>query len=197
MGQTWPETFCWWIDTVGGFLVVPKPRLTVGQALRVDVDVGLFADISGKHATLERGETGLNLHAHAPTKVNANEVSERGRLQSGDRFLMRAVEMRLWQPQPWSLTARLELLSRHRLPKGVDAVIWLSETCTIGPRADAHIRTAWDFTLYVSRYQDRYWVRADDALVMAGRACREWGPLLPDACLNGPWGCFRWEPATP
>src|SRR4029079_8501298 len=47
--------FMLWFDGVGGFLVCLDPRIRIGQApAEATADVGLFADVSRVHATVQR-----------------------------------------------------------------------------------------------------------------------------------------------
>ena len=51
------------------------------------------------------------------------------------------VELEFRQPSPVSATARLAIVSRHRLPLAVDGVLLMAETCIVGAVAPgAHPR---------------------------------------------------------
>lgn len=190
----WPGAFHWWIDSVGGYLTFTKPVIRIGQAGCDDNDVGILADISGRHAELRRGKSGLILLAFGETSVNGTPGSG-FLLKDGDKIRMRSVEMTYAQPLPWSTTARLRITSRHRLPLSLDGIVLLGETCIVGPRPDAHVHAPWDSSIFIHWNRDRYWVRGPEALKIDGQTHAGWGPLGPASEVEGFWGSFRWEPA--
>jgi tetratricopeptide (TPR) repeat protein len=135
-----PSRFWLWIDGVGGYLVCLGNRLTFGQALpNAPVDVPLVADVSRLHATLTRDAEGYVLEAVRPIQVNSNTVNRSG-LQSGDRFTLGSTCQFLFRlPVPGSMTARVDLVSGHRLPMSVDGVLLMAETLVISSGPQAHI----------------------------------------------------------
>jgi hypothetical protein len=187
------NAFHWWIDAVGSYLVFTKPSIRIGQAGFAENDVAILGDLSSHHADLLVGSSGAVLVARAPTSVNG-AAGESFLLKDGDRIRMRSVEMIYRRPVAWSQTSRLELASRHRLPRSMDAIILLGETASVGPRSDAVVRTHWGATIRLNRYQGRYWVRGPEDLKVDGRPTGGNAPLNPDSRIEGPWGCFRWEP---
>src|SRR5581483_9026111 len=115
-------------------------RVMMGQAtLESMVEVPIFADVSRQHATLHRDAEGYFLEGHRKVTVNGKEV-ERALLQSGDRFTLgSACQFQFLQPVPVSASARLELVSGHRLYRAVDAVLLMAETLVLGPGPQAHV----------------------------------------------------------
>ena len=98
-----------------------------------------MGDLSRHHATLVRDGDGYVLRAHQPTFVNGRPV-ETAPLRDGDVIrLGSTVELEFRQPSPVSATARLAIVSRHRLPLAVDGVLLMAETCIIGPSPQAHV----------------------------------------------------------
>ena len=135
-----PTRFLLWIDGVGGYLVCLGARLTFGQAI-VDghVDVPLVADVSRLHASLTRDAEGYVLEAVRPVQVNARDVT-RALLQTGDRVTLGAsCQLQFRQPVPISTTARLDLVSGHRLPLSVDAILLMADTLVLGEGSQVHI----------------------------------------------------------
>ena len=191
--QAWPESFYWWMDFVGSFLTFTKPQVRIGQAGRPGNDIAIMGDISGQHADLIRGDSGVMLVAHSETTVNGKS-GDNFLLHNGDRIKMRTVEMLYHQPVPWCSTARLQLISKHRLPLAMDAILLLGSTCVVGPRTDAHIRTNAQGSLIISWYQGRPWVRGPGSLKIDGKDYEGVGPLTPTSEVRSPWGFFRWEP---
>jgi hypothetical protein len=135
-----PPRFLLWIDGVGGYLVCVGNRLTFGQATAgARVDVPLVADVSRLHATLTRDPEGYVLEAVRPIQVNGSTAT-RALLRSGDRVTLGATcQFQFRLPVPGSNTARVDLMSGHRLPTAVDGVILLAETLVLGPGPGSHI----------------------------------------------------------
>jgi hypothetical protein len=188
----WPTAFHWWMDSVGSFLVLTKSTIRIGQAGVRENDVAILGDLSSHHADIRTSSSGVLLTAHAATEVNGKK-GDSFLLKDGDRIRLRAVELVYRRPSPWSSTSRLELASRHRLPRSMDAIVLLGETASIGPRADAVIRTKWPESIYLNWYQGRYWVRGPESLLVDGQPSHGCAALSPDSRIEGSWGTFRWE----
>src|SRR5262249_49432480 len=121
-------------------LVCLGSRLTFGQAaLDSRVDIPLVADVSRLHATLTRDTEGYLLEAVRPVQVNG-QATTRALLQSGDRVTLGTSCQLLFRlPGPGSTTARLDLVSGHRLPLAVDGVLLMAETLVLGRETPAHV----------------------------------------------------------
>ncbi len=133
--------FLLWVDGVGGYLVCMDDRIVLGRAgPDSHADVPLMGDLSRNHATLVRNGEGYLLQAHQASFVNGKPVAEQVVLRDGDVIrLGSTVELEFRQPSPVSATARLAIVSRHRLPLAVDGVLLMAETCIVGGPAQAHI----------------------------------------------------------
>jgi hypothetical protein len=129
-----------WIDGVGGFLVCLTPRVTVGHAsARPTPDLPLLADVSRLHAVLQRDAEGYALEAYRPTRVNGREA-ERATLRSGDRITFGAsCQAVFMQPLPVSATARLDLVSGHRLAYPVSSVLLMADTLVLSGGTRGHV----------------------------------------------------------
>ncbi len=135
-----PGRFLLWIDGVGGYLVCLGGRLTFGQAiLDAHVDVPLVADVSRLHASMMRDTEGYVLEAVRPIQVNGQNVT-RTLLQAGDRVTLgTSCQFVFRLPVPISNTARLDLVSGHRLPLSVDAILLMADTLVLGDEPQVHI----------------------------------------------------------
>lgn len=189
----WPEAFHWWIDRVGSYLVFTKSQIRVGQVGTAGNDIAILGDLSGHHADLLVGSSGVVLVPRAKTLVNGRE-GESFLLRDGDKITMRGVEMLYRRPIAWSSTSRLEIVSGHRLPTSTDGIIILGETAVVGSRGDAVVRAPWTSALYFHRHQGGYAVRGPLGIRVDGRETDGHAPLQPDSCIEGDWGSFRWEP---
>lgn len=136
-----PRRLLCWIDGVGGYLLCLSPRVSLGRATGdATVDIPLFADVSRLHAYLSRdSEGGYVLEAVRPVQLNGKNV-EKAVLKDGDELsLGSACKLRFRQPLAVSGTARLELVSRHRLPLSVDGVLLMADACLMGDNTGTHV----------------------------------------------------------
>src|SRR5438876_748117 len=110
-----PSRFLLWIDGVGGYLVCPKPRVTLGQPGGEPApDLAILADVSRHHATIQRDSEGYFLEAIRKLALNG-QPAEKAFLRSGDRLTLgSACQLVFTQPVPFSVSARLELVSGQR-----------------------------------------------------------------------------------
>jgi tetratricopeptide (TPR) repeat protein len=129
-----------WIDGIGGYLICLGSRLTLGQAVPDSrVDIPLVADVSRLHATLSREGEGYLLEAVRPIQVNGQQVSS-ALLRADDRVTLGAsCQLVFRQPVPVSLSARLDLVSGHRLPLAVDSVLLMADTLLLGMGSQTHV----------------------------------------------------------
>ena len=185
--ETMPQRFLLWIDGVGGYLVCLAARVTLGQATSDSyVDVPLFADVSRLHATLTRDAEGYLLEAVRPLLVN-NEPVSKALLRGNDRVTLGSCcQVRFRQPAPVSASARLDLVSGHRLPLSVDGVLLMADTLVLGPGTHVHVEmpdSKSNVVLY--RHKEGLGVRCGGDLSINGRRCRERGLLGPHATVIG------------
>jgi hypothetical protein len=176
-----------WVDGVGGYLVCLGNRVTIGQGgPDACVDIALYADVSRLHAALTRDTEGYLLEALRPVQVNGRPV-ERALLHSGDRLTLGAsCQLQFRQPVPVSASARLDLVSGHRLRLAVDGILLMADTLVLGPEPQAHIvlpETAAPVILY--RQKEALAIRRAGAFVMNGRACKDRCTLEPGCTITG------------
>jgi hypothetical protein len=187
--------FLVWVDTVGGYLVCLDDRVILGRAgPDSQADVPLMGDLSRNHATLVRDGDSYVLRAQQPTFVNGRKV-ETTPLRDGDVIrLGSTVELEFRQPSPVSSTARLAIVSRHRLPLAVDGVLLMAETCIIDGSPQAHIPApglAQPVVLY--RQGGALWCRAAGGFEVDGRACSARAPLTLQSSILGDGFSFSLE----
>jgi hypothetical protein len=193
-----PQRFLLWIDGVGGYLVCLSPRITLGQAIPdAAADVPLVADVSRLHATLTRDaegyvlESARGLHVNGkPTKSAILRPNDRVTLGASCQFLFR-------QPVAVSGSARLDLVSGHRLPLGVDGVVLMAETLVLGPGDQAHVIIP-DLKnpVVLFRRKDGVGLRHAGSLTMDGQTVGERTVLKPRAVLCGDDVSFAVEPVS-
>ncbi len=176
-----------WIDGVGGYLICLSNRVTLGQATpETTVDLPLFADVSRLHATLTRDTEGYLLEALRPAQVNGKPVLK-ALLRSGDRITLGACcQLQFRQPVPVSTSARLDLVSGHRLRLAVDAVLLMADTLVLGPGSQVHVAMP-DLKqpIVLFRQKTGLGIRHGGNLIINGQPCRERGTLEPGATVTG------------
>ncbi len=187
--------FLLWVDAVGGYLVCLDDQVVLGRAGHDSTaDVPLMGDLSRNHATLRRDGDGYVLRAHQATFVNGRPV-ETTPLRDGDVIRLGAtVELEFRQPSPVSATARLAVVSRHRLPLAVDGVLLMAETCIIGDAPQTHI-SAPGMTEPVVLYRqgNSLWCRAPGGFEVDGRASAARAPLTLQSSILGNGFSFSLE----
>src|SRR5262245_12034297 len=193
-----PPRFFLWIDGVGGYLVCLGGRLTFGQALpEARVDVPLVADVSRLHATLTRDGEGYVLEAVRPVQVNGGMVT-RALLQPNDRVTVGASCQFLFRlPVPGSTTARLDLVSGHRLPTSVEGVVVMAETLVLSAEPQAHVQVGeLKRPVVLFRHRDGLGMRHHGEMRVNGQASGGRMLLPPNAKVSGAEIGFAIEPAS-
>jgi hypothetical protein len=189
--------FLLWVDAVGGYLVCLDDRILLGRAgPDSHADIPLMGDLSRNHATLQRNGEGYLLQAHHASFINGKAVVDQAVLRDGDVIrLGSTVELEFRQPSPVSATARLSIVSRHRLPLAVDGVLLMAETCIVGSEAQAHIPApALQNPVVLYRQAGALWCRAIGAFDIDGRTCASRAPLTLQSSVLGDGFSFSLEP---
>ncbi|HEX3446756.1 MAG TPA: FHA domain-containing protein [Isosphaeraceae bacterium] len=189
--------FLLWVDAVGGYLVCLDDQVVLGRAgPDSHADVPLMGDLSRNHASLIRNGESYLLRAHHPSFVNGKPVADEAVLRDGDVIrLGSTVELEFRQPSPVSATARLSILSRHRLPLAVDGVLLMAETCIVSSALQAHIPApALSNPVVLYRQAGVLWCRAAGAFDVDGRTCASRAPLTLQSSVLGDGFSFSLEP---
>jgi hypothetical protein len=194
-----PPRFLLWIDGVGGYLVCLGSRVTFGQAIHDGhVDIPLVADVSRLHASLTRDPEGYVLEAVRPIQVNGREAT-RALLQPSDRITLGAsCQLQFHLPVPISTTARLDLVSGHRLPLSVDAILLMADTLVLGEGPQVHVHVPdLQQPLVLFRQKDTLGIRHSGKLCINGHKSGERLLLSdPHATVSGEKISFAIEPVA-
>lgn len=180
--------FLLWLDDVGGYLVCLDDRVVLGGAdAEGAADVPLMGDLASDHAALVREGGGYRLDPRRPTFLNGKGVTEPVSLRHGDVIrLGRTVELEFQQPSPISASAKLRIVSRHRLPMAVDAVLLMAETCIIGPGRQALVRTSsLNDPIVLYRQGGALWCRSRRDFEVDGRPGASRAPLTFASSVQG------------
>jgi len=189
--------FLLWVDAVGGYLVCLDDRVVLGGADgQGAADVPLMGDLSRDHAAIVREGGGYRLDPRRTTFLNGKSVTDPVPLRDGDVIrLGRTVELEFRQPSPISATARLTVVSRHRLPMAVDGVLLMGETCIVGPGRQAHVQApALDDPVVLYRQGGALWCRSRGDFEVDGRRGASRAPLTFASSVRGVGFSFGLEP---
>jgi tetratricopeptide (TPR) repeat protein len=190
--------FLLWADAVGGYLVCLENEVVIGRAGADSVaDIPLLGDLSRSHATIVRDGDGYVIRAHHLTFLNGRKV-EAAPLRNGDVLrLGTSVELEFHQPSPVSSTARLEIVSRHRLPIAVDGVILMADNCILSASHLAHIPApALPGQVVLYRQGGGLACRAPGAFEVDGRPSVGRSPITLQSCIMGEGFSFSLEPLS-
>ncbi|MFO0810625.1 MAG: hypothetical protein U0746_18515 [Gemmataceae bacterium] len=192
-----PKRFLLWIDGVGGYLVCLGNRISFGAVAEANVDVPLLADLSRLHATLSRDGEGYVIESTRPLQVNGRSA-DKVALTPGDRVTLGSACQFLFQvPVPVSTSARLELVSGHRLPLSVDGILLMAETLVMGDGPQAHIVVpGLETNIVFYRTKDGVGVRYPGEFRVNGEPRTDRDALPPFAAVSGKEISFALEPAT-
>ncbi len=178
-------SFVLWIDGVGGYLVCLSHRVTLGHSQAdTPVDIALIADVSRHHATIQRDPEGYFLDAVRKVQVNGQSM-DKHLLRNGDRITLgKSCQLQFWQPVPVSTSARLDLVSGHRLAQPVQAALLMADTLVIGPASQSHVQVP-DMTqaLIVYRTRTELAVRWPGAFEVNGVKHTDRASLPPGAAI--------------
>ncbi len=188
--------FLLWVDAVGGFLVCLGDRVILGRAGdESQADVPLLGDISRNHAELVRDGDAYLLKPNHATFLNGKQVIGQAIVRHGDVLrLGSTVELEFQRPSPMSTTAKLVVVSRHRLSLAVQSVLLMGETCIIGQNAQSHIvarQISKPVVLY--RQAGGLWCRAEGAFEVDGRTRASRAPLTLTSSVLGDGFSFSLE----
>ena len=203
------ERFMLWIDAVGGYWVCLGEEIVLGQPVSGEaVDVPILGDLSRRHACLRRDGEGYVLEAFHDVKIDGRPVRDVGWLRDGSRIqLGRSVQLAFHRPNALSGTARLDFVSRHRTQPSADAVLWMADTCVLGPSRNCHVVChTWprDVILYrrgdaslgretcVSRSPDTsLYCRTPGLFAVDKKMCRDAAAVTLQSCVQGEGFSFR------
>ena len=131
-----------------------------------------MGDLSRNHATIARDGDSYVLRAQQTTYVNNRKV-ESAPLKDGDVIrLGQTMELEFRLPSPVSSSARLTVVSRHRLPLAVDGVILMAETCIVGGTPQSHIEApSLSDPVILYRQGNALWCRAAGGFEVDGKTC--------------------------
>ena len=178
-----------WVDAVGGYLVTLKDDILIGQAVPdPGTDVTIQADISRRHARIQRAGEDYLVHPYAVVTVDSQPIVKATPLADGAEIgLGRSVTLLFRKPHALSNSACLTVSSGQRLEPAVDGVILMGETCLLGPAAENHICCDhWDGSVVLSRGDEgKLKFRAGERLDIDGTTVGDQGQVAWGSRVSG------------
>ncbi len=182
------ERYVMWIDAVGGYLVCLDSEIVIGQPNGGSQPaVGILADVSRRHVVLRREAGQYVLEPLGPTKVDGTPIKSPTVLGSHHEIeLGTAVRLKFTRPHALSATARLEMVSHHRLDPQVDGVLLLAESCIMGNKKHSHVACRdWATELIVYRTAEGLAVRSGGPISIDGEIVETPAQLLAPTRVEG------------
>ena len=198
-GARHSDRFMLWIDAVGGYWVCQRDVITIGQPGRQGrPDVPILGDLSSCHARLRRDGEGFIIEAVRETWVDGRAVRDVGWLRDGSRIqLGPSVQLLFRRPHALSGTVRLDFVSRHRTQPSADAVLWMADTCILGPKRHGHVVCRnWTREVILYRETDALYCRSDGTFEIDGVARAGHGPITRNSRVEGEGFSFNLEAIT-
>jgi hypothetical protein len=160
-----------WIDGVGGYLMLDRDDVLVGQAGSL-VDIAIVGDISRQAAVIRRRHSDYFIEPLQEMRVDDAPISSTQLLQSESLLQWgNRVKMRLVKSHPLSSTARLEMVSLHRFQPRVDGVLLLADSCILGPNSSCHVHCPeWSQDLLMYRQSGQWYFRTVTEVDVNGSA---------------------------
>lgn len=163
-----------WIDGVGGYLICPQNRVTIGRGgPHSQADIALAAELSRQHAAIERRKDAYFLIAEHETLLNNKPVADEALLNDGDEITLgRSVRCEFERPHPWSMSARVNWLTRHRPQMAPDGVLLLADSIVLGRSSQSHVIVPHlpdEMILFVQG--DQLMLRSKTSFNVDGRRC--------------------------
>ncbi len=187
-GSRQSERFMLWIDSVGGYRVCTGDAIMIGQPdMDGSVDVPILGDLSRHHARIRRDGDGYMIEAMRGVSIDGRPVCQFAWLRDGSRIqLGESVRLLFRRPHPLSATVRLEFLSRHRTQPSADGVLWLADSCVLGPRSHCHVVCRpWTREVVLYRDQSRLHCRTSGLLQVDGVECKDYGAISTHSRVQG------------
>lgn len=190
-----PSSLLLWIDAVGGFRVCTGNPVVLGQAgAATAADVPLLADVRSKHALLSRDSEGYVVEALGPVRIDGQTVATRAAVPRRCEIALSNLRLTFSQPNPLSLSARLDWVGAPRTYPAVDAVLLMADQLLLGPSAHCHVVCRdWPADVLIYRRGDNLHCSAPGEWTIDGRIAAAAAPLPENARVKGEGFSFALE----
>lgn len=183
-----PKAPILWIDGVGGFLLLEASEIVIGQAAPGNqVDLMVVGDLSRRAAVIRRSGEDHLLQPLQPLSVNDTKVDRATLLRDGDIVaLSQRVMARYVRPNRLSVTARLEMLSRHRWQPSVDGVLLMGDSCILGPGSTSHVLCPfWTGDVVLFKHRGQWMCKSPQPMEIDGKSVTGAVALEPGKRIRG------------
>ncbi|MEM9185008.1 MAG: FHA domain-containing protein [Planctomycetota bacterium] len=178
-----------WVDAVGGYLVCLDDEVVLGQPTGAagGPAIPILADVSRRHAVIRREGGAYVLEPIGAVTLDGAPVTGPTVLaDKHDIGLGAAVCIRFTRPHALSVTARLEVVSGHRLTASADAVLLMGESCVMGPNRHSHVRCKhWKDDVILFRQGGKLMCRSRAAMTLNGQASDGPAVIRPASRIEG------------
>lgn len=190
------DRFMLWVDAVGGYWVCLGDEILIGQPDRQGTaDVPILGDLARHHARIRRDGEGFSIEALGAVTVDDRPVRDFDWLRDGSRIqLGESVRLLFRRPHALSGTVRIEFVSRHRTQPSADAVLWMADTCILGPKRQSHVVCHnWLQEVVLYRDADAFYCRTKGELEIDGVMHDGRGRITRNSRIQGEGFSFNLE----
>ncbi len=177
-----------WIDGVGGYLLIERDELLVGQAVSNSaLDVGIVGDLSRQACAIKRCDGDYLLQPLQAMSLNGLAIDKPHLLQHDAVIQLGSrVRLKFTKPNPLSSTARLDLISLNRFKPHVDGVLLLADSCVLGPSGNSHVVCpTWNSELLMYRHAGAWQFRSLGDVEVNGKTVQGQIPLMAGMRMQG------------
>ena len=191
------QRYMLWIDGVGAWQLCAGSQFLIGGPTleHASADICLMANLSRRHATLQRTGEDWFIHPHQSTVVSGRAVTGPTLLRTGDAIcLAERVRLGFRIPSVLSGSALIDFESHHRPVQTVNGIILMTDSVLLGPRKDYHICCPdWPELVVVYRQDGQLRCKSKATLKVNGERVRDSVVLNDGAIVSGEDFRFRVE----
>jgi hypothetical protein len=191
------DRFMLWIDGVGAYQLCAGDQFLIGAPTQehASPDICLLANLSRKHATLQRTGEDWFIHPHQATVVSGRPAIGPTLLRTGDAIcLAERVKLGFRIPSVLGGSALIDFESHHRPVHSVDGIILMTDRVLLGPRRDHHICCPdWPELVVIYRQDGQLRCKSKAALTVNNERVRDSAVLSDGAVIAGEDFRFRVE----
>jgi hypothetical protein len=191
------DRYMLWIDGVGAWQICVGSRFLIGGPTLegTSPDICLMANLSRRHATLQRNGEDWFIHPYHSTVVSGRSVASPTLLRTGDAIcLAERVRLGFRIPSILSGSAMIDFESHHRPNHSVNGIILMTDSVLLGPRKDHHVCcTDWPELVVIYRQDGQLRCRSKAAMSVNGDRVRDSAVLHDGAIVSGEDFRFRIE----
>jgi hypothetical protein len=191
------DRYMLWIDGVGAWQLCVGSQFLIGGPTQegTSPDLCLMANLSRRHATLQRNGEDWFIHPYHSTVVSGRSVTGPTLLRTGDAIcLAERVRLGFRIPSILSGSAMIDFESHHRPNHSVNGIILMTDSVLLGPRKDHHVCCAdWAELVVIYRQDGQLRCRSKAAISVNGDRVRDSAVLNDGAIVSGDDFRFRIE----